>query len=478
MSFPGVVPGPGNTLAYIIKKVRRLTASSSNSTLTTDNICEAINTAYQNDFPYAIKLDQQRSVYKFLTIPNVDRYPVDANNNQGFRAPVYFEGIQGNFFKNRDQLYNLYPRYPTQFQRSPDTISGVITNVDLTGASSPAGTVRIVSPAHGLPAGSFVTINGVLGTTELNGQTFEIELTANQVNSFNLSGTNVADFSAYISGGAWITTDTTIQFSLFGNNVNPFPSPNMGILSTQVIIGGIDINGNPIRIIDDGGAVVNGNGIGSNTTKGKLLFLQQNNVGNNVYLDNSSPPVQQPAIPNLSPLGQSPSYNPSYPAYPPTSLTNQYCGTVNYITTEITIQLSVPVMPGTQLNIWAATYNSGRPYNILFWNNELTIRPVPDNVYLVELETYLTPVQFLQFSDNPVLNQWAQYIAYIAAMEILRDRQDFDGVENLREGMMRQEALVLERQSIEEINQPNITMFNSTQIGNSSGGGWGVGQGF
>ena len=37
-----------------------------------------------------------------------------------------------------------------------------------------------------------------------------------------------------------------------------------------------------------------------------------------------------------------------------------------------------------------------------------------------------------------------------------------EGVENLREGFMRQEALVLERQGIEEIFQPNYTIFNSS----------------
>src|SRR3954467_3592229 len=116
-----------STYSIIEKKVRRLTASSSESALTSLDIQNAINTFYSQDFPYAIKIDQQRSVYKFLTIPNVDRYPVDVNNLQGFRAPVYFEGIQGNFFKNRDQLFNLYPRYPTQFQQGSG-LSGVMTN--------------------------------------------------------------------------------------------------------------------------------------------------------------------------------------------------------------------------------------------------------------------------------------------------------------------------------------------------------------
>lgn len=388
-----------STYASIESKVRHLTASASQASLSSILIQQAVNNFYNFDFPYAIKIDQQRSVYKFLTIPNVDRYPVDVNNFMGFRAPVYFEGIQGNLFKNRDQLFNLYPRYPTQFQ----------------------------------PV-----------------------------------------------GGDGVTTSFT--FSLFGNNQNPFPQPNFGILSTQLIIGGIDVNGNPIRIIDDGGAVVNSFGIGSNTTKGQLIFVNTNSVGNNVYLDSTN--TQQPALPNLSPLGgqNNANSNPppppsSYNVYPPSPITPQYCGTVNYVTTQITVNFPVAPAAGTMINVWAATYQVGRPYNLLFWNNEMTIRPVPDNVYLCEVETFQTPSQFMNTTDNPVLNQWAQYIAYGAAREILRDRQDMEGVANLEEGFIRQEGLVLERQSIEEIGQPNITLFNSTQLGFGVGVGNGYGCG-
>lgn len=449
-----------STYTYIEKKVRRLTASASEASLSSANIQEAVNRFYSQDFPYAIKIDQQRSVYKFLTIPNVDRYPVDVNGLQGFRAPVYFEGIQGNFFKNRDQLYNLYPRYPTQFQQGIQTLTGTITSI-----TQPSNPCSIFSPQHGLSTGAQITINDVTGMVELNGNTYTITRVNN--NRFTLDGVDNTAFGAYTGGGTWISASPNFSFTLFGNNVNPYPSPNFGILSTQLIIGGMDINGNPIRIIDDGGAVTNGYGVGNNTTNGQLLFVRQNSVGNNVYLDSLN--QQQPAIPPLSPL--------PIPS-PPLSLTPQYCGTVNYVTTEIELTLPVTPMPGTQLSIWAATYNPGRPYNLLFWNNEFTIRPVPDNVYLVEVEAFQTPVQFMQTTQNPILDQWSQYIAYGAAIEILRERQDADGIENLMEGFRRQEALVLERQSIEEIGQPNITLFNSTQIGNASIGGWGIGQGF
>ena len=371
-----------STYTTIEKKVRRLTASASEAALSSADIQTAVNRFYSNDFPYAIKIDQQRSVYKFLTIPNVDRYPVDVNNLQGFRAPMYVEGIQGNFFKNRDQLYNLYPRYPTQFQ--PVSGDGITTN---------------------------------------------------------------------------------FTFTLFGNNVNPFPQANFGILSTQLVIGGIDVNGNPIRIMDDGGAVTNSFGIGSNTTQGQLLFINQNSVGNNVYLETTTN-AQKPAVPPLSPL--------PVPS-PPLSLTPQYCGTVNYVTTAIDVTFPVAPAAGTMINVWAATYQVGRPNNLLFWNNEFTIRPVPDNVYMIELEAYQTPAQFMSTTDNPTLNQWAEYIAYGTARELLRERQDMEGVENLREGFERQESLVLERQAVEELFQPIITMFNSTQIGYGIGTGMGRG---
>jgi len=461
----GAVLPADNTYTYIETKVRRLTASASESALSSASIQQAVNLFYSNDFPYAIKIDQQKTVYKFLTIPNVDRYPVDVNNLQGFRAPVYFEGIQGNFFKNRDQLYNLYPRSPTLFQQGAETLSGTITSI-----TQPSNPCSIFSAAHGLQTGAYIYITGVTGMVELNNQVYQITRVNN--NRFTLNGIDNTSFGAYTGGGTWTTTNSSFDFSLFSNVQYPYPQPSSGILSTQVVIGGIDINGDPIRIVDDGGAVVDANGIGSNTTTGRLLYIQQNRVGNNVYIDGSG--LQQPSIPPLSPLG---GYNNDQP-YPPSPLTSQYIGTVNYVTTQIEMSLPVPVMPGTLLSIWAATYQVGRPYNLLFWNNEFTIRPVPDKVYLVEVEAYQTPAQFLFTSDNPQLKQWAQYIAYGAACEILRERQDMDGLQNLMEGFKRQEALVLERQAVEEIQQPNITLFNSTQTGYGYGIGWGIGQGF
>lgn len=335
-----------STLVAIRKKVRRLTASSSESTLTTNEIDQYINTFYNNDFPYAIKLDQMRSVYTFYTRPYIDRYPLDVNYNQGVRAPMYVEGIQGFFYKERDEFYNLWPRWPTKFQ-----------------------------PFSGD------------GTT----QAFTFTIAA------------------------------------------PF-------LSKEVVLGITGTNGEAISVADDG------------------------NGG--LYVQNPAPVVTVPDYPAITPAPGLPvpgmlNKNTSNPGLE----TQIYVGTVNYVTGQFAIDFTnanVTPASGQTATLWVSQYQTGRPYSMLFWNNEFTIRPVPKLIHKVEIETYLTPVQFMQTTDHPILNQWWQYIAYGAAMECLRDRQDYDGVENLREGFMRQEMLVLERQGVEEIGQRNKTIFSAS----------------
>ena len=422
-----------STVAFIRKKVRRLTASSSQSILSTASLDEYLNNALLNDFPYAIKMDQMRSVYTFFTEPYRDRYPLDVNFNQGIRAPLYVEGILGSFFKDRQQFFNLFPRWPTQFQQGGTSTTGNITNVVLVLATP----VRIISVGHGLINGDVVDIAGVGGTVELNGNSYTI--TVINTSAFDLQGTVSSNFSAFTSVGTWTSNSRTYSFTLPG----PF-------LSNEVVIGGVDSSGNAISIKDDG--------------NGNLQYMTTNAV------------ISVPAAPNV----------PTVPAYPGMYNTNTgnpglinptNIGNVNYVTGVInfTLAAGISLAAGTLFTVWISQYQTGRPYCLLFWNNELTIRPIPNIIYKVEIETYLTPVQFYQSTDVPILAQWAQYLAYVSAREILRDRNDFDGVEGLREGFERQEALVLERQGIEEIGIPNYQLFNSTQgysvYGGYSGGG-------
>jgi len=345
-----VVPAD-NTYSQIERLVRRYTASSSESALRSVDIQQQVNMFYSSDFPYSIKLDQMRSVYTFYTRPNIDRYPLDVNFNQGVRAPMYVDGIQGTFFKDRNQFFNMWTRYTTQFK--PITGDGVTA---------------------------------------------------------------------------------TFAFTVPG----PF-------LSQQVTLGGVAVGGNAISVADDG----NGN-----------MQLQ---VPNPVV----SVPVQTSPAPGMKNLNT---------ANPGQDIVTTI-GTVNYVTGQFSITFPAGYIPasGTQMTLRVAQYQTGRPQSLLFWNNEFTVRPVPKFIHKVEIETYLTPVQFMLTSDSPILNQWVQYIAYGVAMEILRQRQDMDGVANLMEGFKRQEAMVLERQGVEEIGQRNATIYSGTVQQNGANFGWNQG---
>lgn len=346
-----------STVAAMRTKVRRLTASASEAVLSTADIDRALNTFINQDFPYAIKIDQMRSVYTFFTEPYRDRYPIDVNYIQGVRSPFYVDGIQGTFFKDRQQFYNIWPRFPTQFQ--PISGDGITTNF-----------------------------------------------------SFTIPG--------------------------------PF-------LPHEVVLGGIDSSGNPISVNDDG----NGN-----------LQLQIPNPQISVPPQYNTPTIPiTPTIPGMKNLNTG---NPGLNYVDTTTLDSLAVpfpggiGVVDYVSGAFEITFPTAPASGTVITLWVSQFQPGRPYSLLFWNNELSVRPVPRLIHKLEIEVFLTPVAFLESTDVPILNQWWQYISYGSSMEILRERQDMAGVEQLMEGFKRQEALVLERQGVEEIFQPNIQLFNST----------------
>lgn len=353
-----VTAGASN-VAYIRQTIRELTASPGENQLATSYIDTVLNSFYAADFPYAIKLDQMRSVYSFFTQPYVEKYPLDVNFNQGVRSPVYVDGIQGTFYKDRQEFFNLFPRWPTKF-----------------------------SPIQG---------NGVTAT-------------------FNFT----------------------------------IPAP---FLAGEVTFGGTSATGNPIAVSDDG--------------KG------------NLYLQTPAPVVTVPNYPAITPAPGLPvpgmlNQNTADPGL----LTQTYVGSVNYVTGAFSVTFPAGYIPATPtqnypaINLEVVQYQPGRPYCILFWNNSFEIRPIPKLVHKIEIETYLTPVQFMQSTDDPILSQWAQYLAYGTAIEILRRRQDMAGVANLMEGFKRQEGLVLERQSTEEINQRNRTIFSGTIPNQGWNNGW------
>lgn len=106
------------------------------------------------------------------------------------------------------------------------------------------------------------------------------------------------------------------------------------------------------------------------------------------------------------------------------TLSGDGVGTINYLTGAYNIQFNAT--PASTAVIYAKYqgYASNRPQGVLFFNNEFTLRPVPDQAYYIRMQGFVTPSQLLNDSDTPLQVEWGPTIAYGAALEIFQDRGD------------------------------------------------------
>lgn len=126
-------------------------------------------------------------------------------------------------------------------------------------------------------------------------------------------------------------------------------------------------------------------------------------------------------------------------------------GTINYVTGVVTVtNFGDTISSGTTINAQYTPYVANRPAAMLFYDDTITLRPVPDKAYKVDVQTYRTPSQLLQQAgDSPDVQQWWQYIAFGAAYKVLEDRQDTETMQALAARLDEQKQLVL-HQTIEQ----------------------------
>jgi len=107
--------------------------------------------------------------------------------------------------------------------------------------------------------------------------------------------------------------------------------------------------------------------------------------------------------------------------------------------------LSIPIPSGGNINAQCFYYQSGLPRAVLYNNNTLTFRTVPDQQYLVEIDAYLSPSAFLNADNAFHFGYMAEYIARGAARKILSDTGDVDQLQFYEPLFREQEMLVWKR---------------------------------
>jgi len=147
---------------------------------------------------------------------------------------------------------------------------------------------------------------------------------------------------------------------------------------------------------------------------------------------------------------------------------------INYVTGDFVVTFDAPPAPGVRINSQTVPTVVAMPQAVLFFDDIFTVRPVPDQVYKISFEVYVTPNELLSTAptSHSKLHQWWTYIAYGAVLKIFQDRMDMESINNIMPEFKKQEMLVQRKTIVELTNQRTSTIFTEGNA-NWPYGGWG-----
>lgn len=168
-------------------------------------------------------------------------------------------------------------------------------------------------------------------------------------------------------------------------------------------------------------------------------------------------------------------------------------GTINYQTGQIsglifynptspsTLPVAVNIPQGNSINIQYDPQVLAIPLSIMFFQNQFTMRPIPDKGYTVEMVAYRQPTQALEDAPNntgvPELREWWELLAFGASKKVFQDRLDPDGV-TLMEKWLEQCYSIVRTRTYGELGKQRVsTMFADQLQYNYGQSGWGFGVG-
>ena len=380
-------------LQSIITKTRKLSASANSLQITDEDIIDYINSFYLYDFPAEFRSLDLKDVYTFNTIRGIDTYPFDRDHWINIQEPCYIAKREVRLFQDPFQFYYFNFNSSGHWQREETLATsdtGSITNI------TQANPAVVTSTAHGLETGNLVTITGVLGMVEINDLSSAI--TVIDDDSFSLDTIDSTAFTAYTSGGTWVSNafSGTLQASPIIRSVNNNPIAQTLTSPTAPQAPGTF----PANFTN----VPNINRVQN--------FLVTANISNGVTLN-----ITDDGAGNL--IGD----------------TGTGVNTINYDTGAISVTFSQTIPAGNSITVLYNPVVLNIPLAIMFWQDQITLRPVPDKGYTVEIVGYRTPSQALMgtgdtpnMAGRPELLEWWETLAVGAAKKIYEDRLDMDGV--------------------------------------------------
>lgn len=163
-----------------------------------------------------------------------------------------------------------------------------------------------------------------------------------------------------------------------------------------------------------------------------------------------------------------------YRQYASSTPTTPGGATINYQTGEITGLMFAQAIPaGTPINIQYNPKLFSIPLSIMFFQNQFTLAPTPDQGYTIELTCYRQPIQALLAADmagNPELSEWWEILAVGASKKIFEERLDSDGVLYI-DKMLKERYDIIETRTYAQIGQQRINTIYTDQLTYNYGNG-------
>jgi hypothetical protein len=428
------------TLEAIIAKVRKLTSSPNTNQLKDGAIVDYLNSFYIYDFPAQFRSLDLKDVYTFNTIKGIDTYPFDKDHWVNVQGPAYIAKREIRLFSNPDEFYNFNFSSNSQWQNEETlttSSSGTITNI------TQANPAVVTSTLHGLSTGNLVTISDVSGMTEINDETSPI--TVIDADSFSLDDIDSTAFTAYTSGGTWITNAflATVGTVPFLRSINNNPMATTNTANTSVFPLGFPVsfpNSNINRIQN----IL----ITANISNGTTLHVTDNGNGG-----------------LIGDIGTG-------------------ANTISYETGNVNVAFSEPIPSNENIKILYRPVTLEMPLAIVFFQNQFTLSPVPDKGYTVEIVGYRLPSQALlgtanstslTLSGRPEDQEWWELLAVGTAKKVYEDRLDMDGVQMMDKMLMEKYSLA-ETRTYANLGKNRIeTIYSNQSIGDYGNSPFGFG---
>lgn len=160
--------------------------------------------------------------------------------------------------------------------------------------------------------------------------------------------------------------------------------------------------------------------------------------------------------------------------------------TINYETGAISVKFGdgtnpIAVTAGQTITLLYNPATLAQPQSILFYQNQFTLRPVPDKGYTIELMALRQPSQALlgttdpdnpDFTGVPELIEWWECLAVGAAKKIYEDRLDSDGIA-LMDKMLNERYQVAFTRTYAELGKQRMQTIFADQLARNYGANFG-----